>query len=89
VVPLFAAHGDDAEIGVSGAGLRVDGEDATEGGFGSGQIAGLEGSLALREGGLGVDSGRMARAVRGRLLECGKRGASREWRSETYAESAN
>ena len=30
MVPLFSAHGDYAEIGVRGAGLRIDGEDAAE-----------------------------------------------------------
>jgi hypothetical protein len=76
VVPLFAPHGDDAEIGVGRTGLRVDREDAPEGGFGGGQIAGLEGSLALREGGLGVDDGCAASAIRGGLLGAGMRGAS-------------
>ena len=61
VVPLFAAHGDDAEIGVSSAGLRIDGENATESCFGSRQVAGLEGGLALRESDLGVDGGDVAR----------------------------
>ena len=55
VVPLFAAHGDDAEVGVGRAGLRIDGEDAAKGGFGGGQVAGLKGGLALREGRLGID----------------------------------
>jgi len=36
VVPLFAAHSDDAEVGVSRAGLRIDGEHAAKSGFGSG-----------------------------------------------------
>src|SRR5271155_326846 len=53
-VPLFATHGDDAEISVGGAGLRIDGENATEGGFGGGKVAGLEGGLALREKSLGI-----------------------------------
>jgi hypothetical protein len=83
MVPLFASHGDDAEIGVSSAGLRVDGEDATEGGFGADQIAGFKGRLALREGSLGVDDGSVARPGRGGLLGCGERGASRERRPDT------
>jgi len=60
VIPFFAAHGDDAEIGIGRAGLWIDGEDAAEGGFGGGQVAGLEGSLALGEGGLSIDGGGVA-----------------------------
>lgn len=89
MVPLFAAHGDDAQICVSSAGLRIDGENAAEGGFGGGQIAGLEGGLALCEGRLGVDDGSVGRARWRGLLGCGERGASRERRPETYEESAN
>lgn len=55
MVPLFAAHGDDPEIGVSSAGLRIEGKDALEGGFGGGQIAGLKGSLALGKSCLRID----------------------------------
>lgn len=57
MVPFFAAHGDYAEIGVGGAGLRINREDAAEGGFGGGQVAGLEGGLAHRKRSSRIDSG--------------------------------
>jgi len=78
VIPLFAAHGDDAEIGVSGAGLWIDGEDPEESRFRTGQVAGLKGSLAFCKGGLGVDGsgGRgVPCGVRGGLLRCRMGGA--------------
>jgi len=76
VVPLFVAHGDDTEIRVGGAGLGIDGEDAEESRFRGGQVAGLEGSLALRKGGLRVDG----RGVTG--VPCGVRGGLSRWRME-------
>jgi hypothetical protein len=63
VVPLFAAHGDDAEIGVSSSRLRIDGQNATESCFGTRQVAGLKGGLALRKRGLWVYRGDVARAA--------------------------
>ena len=63
VVPFLAPHGDDAEIGVGSPGLRVNREHATECRFGSSKIAGLEGGLALRESGLRIDGGYVARAA--------------------------
>src|SRR5690348_197051 len=47
VIPLLTAHGDDGEIGVGRAGLRIYGENAAERGFGGVEIVGLQGSLAL------------------------------------------
>lgn len=48
-IPLLTAHGNDAEVGVGCAGLRVDGENAAEGGFGRVEIVGLQSGLASRE----------------------------------------
>src|SRR5580704_15737412 len=60
VIPVFTAHGDDTEIGVSCAGLRIDGKDAPEGSFGGIKVAGVKGRLALCEDLLGIDSRTLA-----------------------------
>ena len=74
MIQLFAAHGHNDEVGVSGAGLRIDGENSAECSFGGGQVAGLEGGLALREGCLGIDGRGVTCVAWRRLLGRWKRG---------------
>ena len=54
VVPLFAAHGDDTEIGIGGAGTRVGSEHLTKGRFCRVEVPGLKRRLPSSEPASGV-----------------------------------
>ena len=67
MVPLLAAHGDDAEVRIGGSGLRIDRQNLAEGRVGSSQVSGLQGLLAASEGSGGIRTG--IRSGRGWVLE--------------------
>ena len=54
MVPLLAAHGDDAQVGVGRASAGIGGEDGAETFFSGVEIVAAESVFALGEEGLGI-----------------------------------
>ena len=56
LIPVFAAHGNDAKVGEGRAGVRIGGEHLMKGFFSSIEVAELERGLALLEPSLSVSN---------------------------------